>query len=67
MDKQQGTVKFFNAEKGFGFIKHNDSNKETFVHVSGLKSQNIKEGDAVQFDLQEGKKGMNAVNVELVG
>ena len=67
MDKQQGTVKFLNTEKGFGFIKHNDSNKETFVHVSGLKSQNIKEGDSVEFDLQEGKKGMNAVNVEVVG
>jgi CspA family cold shock protein len=66
MAKQQGTVKFFNAEKGFGFIKHNDSNKETFVHSSGLKSQTIKEGDIVEFDLQEGKKGMNAVNVELV-
>jgi CspA family cold shock protein len=67
MDKQQGTVKFFNTEKGFGFIKHNDSNKETFVNVSGLKSQNIKEGDIVEFDLQEGRKGMNAVNVEVVG
>ncbi|MEI7734222.1 MAG: cold shock domain-containing protein [Ferruginibacter sp.] len=67
MDKQTGTVKFFNTEKGFGFIKHNDSNKETFVHVSGLKSQNIKEGDTVEFDLQEGKKGMNAVNVQVVG
>jgi len=67
MDKQQGTVKFFNTEKGFGFIKHNDSNKETFVHVSGLKSQNIKEGDSVEFDLQEGKKGMTAVNVEVIG
>ena len=64
--KQQGTVKFFNSEKGFGFIKHNDSNKETFVHVSGLISD-IKEGDSVEFDLQEGKKGMNAVNVEIVG
>ena len=67
MSKQLGTVKFFNAEKGFGFIKHNDSNTETFVHSSGLKSQTIKEGDSVQFDLQEGKKGMNAVNVEVVG
>ena len=66
MGKQQGTVKFFNAEKGFGFIKHNDSNTETFVHASGLKSQNIKEGDKVEFDLQEGKKGMNAVNVKKV-
>ena len=67
MSKQLGTVKFFNSEKGFGFIKHNDSNTETFVHSSGLKAQTIKEGDSVQFDLQEGKKGMNAVNVELVG
>jgi cold shock protein len=67
MSKQQGTVKFFNAEKGFGFIKHNDSNTETFVHASGLKSPTIKEGDNVEFDLQEGKKGMNAVNVEVIG
>ncbi len=67
MDKQQGVVKFFNEEKGFGFIKHNDSNTETFVHVSGLNGVTIKEGDAVEFDLQEGKKGMNAVNVEVIG
>jgi cold shock protein len=64
--KTQGTVKFFNAEKGFGFIKHNDSNKETFVHISGLNGD-IKEGDSVEFELQEGKKGMNAVNVTVVG
>jgi len=63
--KTQGTVKFFNTEKGFGFIKHDDSDKETFVHVSGLVN-NIKEGDHVEFDLQEGKKGLNAVNVKLV-
>jgi cold shock protein len=66
MDKTQGTVKFFNSEKGFGFIKHDDSNKETFVHVSGLVND-VKEGDKVEFELQEGKKGMNAVNVKLVG
>ncbi len=66
MDKQQGVVKFFNAEKGFGFIKHNDSAKETFVHVSGLNGITIKEGDVVEFDLQEGKKGMNAVNVKVI-
>jgi len=66
MAKQKGTVKFFNAEKGFGFIKHSDSNKETFVHSSGLKSQTIKEGDNVEFDLEEGKKGMNAVNVQVI-
>jgi len=66
MDKNTGTVKFFNSEKGFGFIKHDDSNKETFVHVSGLNGD-IKEGDKVEFELQEGKKGMNAVNVTVVG
>ena len=65
MDKTQGTVKFFNSEKGFGFIKHDDSNKETFVHVSGLIND-IKEGDHVEFELKEGKKGLNAVNVKLI-
>ena len=51
--KTQGTVKFFNAEKGFGFIKHDDSNKETFVHVSGLIND-IKEGDQLEvFEVQE--------------
>ena len=66
MEKQQGTVKFFNVEKGFGFIHNTNTNEETFVHVSGLNSD-IKEGDSVEFDLQEGKKGMNAVNVQVVG
>ncbi len=65
-NKNQGTVKFFNAEKGFGFIKHDDSNKETFVHVSGLNGGSLKEGDKVEFELQEGKKGMNAVNVKVI-
>jgi cold shock protein len=64
--KNQGTVKFFNSEKGFGFIKHSDSDKETFVHVSGLIND-IKEGDQVEFELQNGKKGMNAVNVTVIG
>ena len=64
--KNQGTVKFFNSEKGFGFIKHHESDKETFVHVSGLIND-IKEGDKVEFELQNGKKGMNAVNVTVIG
>ena len=64
-NKIQGTVKFFNSEKGFGFIKHNDSSKETFVHVSGLIDE-IKENDRVEFDVQNGKKGLNAVNVKLI-
>jgi len=59
-----GTVKFFNNAKGFGFIKDNEGDKEYFVHVSGLVNE-IKEGDTVTFELQEGKKGLNAVNVKL--
>ncbi|GAA4737125.1 cold-shock protein [Flavisolibacter ginsenosidimutans] len=64
-NKNTGTVKFFNADKGFGFIKHDNENKETFVHSSGLIDQ-IKEGDHVEFNLQNGKKGMNAVDVKLI-
>ena len=61
----KGTVKFFNESKGFGFIKDTSSSKEYFVHSSGLK-ENIRENDEVTFELQEGKKGLNAVNVKLV-
>ena len=61
----KGTVKFFNETKGFGFIKENESDNEHFVHVSGLIDE-IKEGDKVEFDLKEGRKGMNAVNVKVV-
>lgn len=58
-----GTVKFFNETKGFGFIKETSSGKEYFVHVTGL-SDKIKENDEVTFDIQEGQKGLNAVNVK---
>ena len=61
----KGTVKFFNETKGFGFIKEEESNKEHFVHISGLIDE-IREGDEVEFDLQEGKKGLNAVNVKVI-
>ncbi len=60
-----GTVKFFNDLKGFGFIKDDDSQKDYFVHSTGLKDI-IKENDRVSFDLETGKKGLNAVNVKLV-
>jgi CspA family cold shock protein len=66
MDTQiTGTVKFFNEEKGFGFIKHDDSNKETFVHANGLLDQ-IEQNDKVIFDVQEGRKGLNAINVKVI-
>lgn len=58
-----GTVKFFNETKGFGFIKDDNSNTEYFVHVSGLVDQ-IRENDKVTFEIQEGRKGLNAVNVK---
>ncbi|MGB5362614.1 MAG: cold shock domain-containing protein [Aureibaculum sp.] len=62
---KNGTVKFFNESKGFGFIIEDDSKQEYFVHVSGLVGE-IREGDAVEFELKEGKKGLNAVNVKAI-
>ncbi|MCD4795430.1 MAG: cold shock domain-containing protein [Bacteroidales bacterium] len=61
----KGTVKFFNETKGFGFISDEETNKEYFVHASGLIDE-IRDGDAVEFELQEGKKGLNAVNVKVI-
>ena len=61
----KGTVKFFNESKGFGFITEEGSNKEHFVHISGLIDE-VREGDVVEFELTEGKKGMNAVNVKVI-
>lgn len=58
-----GTVKFFNVSKGFGFITVDGTGQELFVHVTGLIDQ-IRDGDKVTFDEQEGKKGLNAVNVK---
>ena len=60
-----GTVKFFNETKGFGFITEEGSNKEHFVHISGLIDE-IREGDTVEFELKEGKRGLNAVNVKVI-
>jgi CspA family cold shock protein len=62
----KGTVKFFNDTKGFGFIVEDESKEEYFVHVSGLVDE-IKEDDKVEFELKEGRKGMNAVDVKVVG
>lgn len=61
---KKGTVKFFNDAKGFGFIKDSESGLDVFVHVSGL-NEDIRENDAVLFETERGKKGVNAINVSL--
>lgn len=59
----KGVVKFFNESKGFGFIKDEETGQEYFVHVTGLVDE-IRENDEVTYDVQEGRKGLNAVNVK---
>ncbi len=61
---QSGTVKFFNTTKGFGFITPDNGGEDIFVHVSGLQDE-IREHDKVTFDVQNGRKGLNAVNVRV--
>lgn len=60
---KKGKVKFFNESKGFGFISDSEGRKDVFVHSSGLKDR-IREGDEVTYDVVEGKRGLNAVNVK---
>ena len=60
---KKGTVKFFNVSKGYGFIKDEESGQEVFVHATGLIDQ-IRQDDKVTFEITEGKKGLNAVNVK---
>ena len=62
---KKGTVKFFNESKGYGFIIDSDSEKEYFVHASGLIDE-VNQNDEVEFEVAEGRKGENAVNVKLV-
>lgn len=60
-----GTVKFFNDSKGYGFITPTDGSKDVFVHINGLVDE-IREGDEVSFEVEEGRKGLNAVNVQVL-
>lgn len=62
---KKGTVKFFNSVKGFGFIKVEGSDEELFVHKSEINGT-IRENDMVEFEVQRGKKGLNAVNVRVI-
>jgi CspA family cold shock protein len=61
---QSGKVKFFNESKGFGFIITDGTNEEVFVHVTGLVDK-VRENDQVTFEVEQGKKGLNAVNVQI--
>ena len=60
----KGSVKFFNTEKGFGFIKSLEDGKEYFVHITSLpEGMNLRENEVVEFDVEEGRKGLQAANV----
>jgi len=62
---KEGTVKFFNNAKGFGFIKPSDQGEDIFVHVSNLVDE-VNENDRVRYEVEEGRRGINAINVELL-
>lgn len=61
----EGTIKFFNEAKGFGFITPNDGGTDVFVHVTGLNGE-VREGDKVTYSVEEGKRGLTAVNVTVI-
>jgi CspA family cold shock protein len=61
-----GTIKFFNATKGYGFIKDDATGSEIFLHVTGLIDQDVNQGDKVSYDISEGRKGPNAINVKKI-
>jgi len=63
--QKEGTVKFFNSQKGFGFISQNDSRSDVFVHASGLIDE-IRDNDQVSFDVEQSPKGLNAINVKVI-
>jgi CspA family cold shock protein len=69
MSKLKGTIKWFNGQKGFGFIEREDKEKDAFVHASAVKEAGIKflnEGDKMEFDLEDGPKGPSAVNLKKI-
>lgn len=62
----EGTVKFFNESKGFGFITNDETGKDIFVHVTGLNGEALNEGDKVEYVEEEGRKGMVAAQVRVI-
>jgi CspA family cold shock protein len=63
--QKEGTVKFFDATKGFGFISQSNDRTDIFVHSTGLIDE-IRENDQVQYDVEDGRKGLNAINVKVI-
>ncbi|MBU2526592.1 MAG: cold shock domain-containing protein [Flavobacteriaceae bacterium] len=61
-----GTVKFFNEAKGFGFITNDETGKDIFVHVTALNGKKLAEGDRVQYEEEEGRKGLIATQVDVI-
>ena len=62
----QGTVKFFNESKGYGFITNDDTKRDIFVHITGLNGETLQEGDRVEYEETEGRKGLNATEVSVI-
>ena len=62
----EGTVKFFNESKGYGFITNDDTGRDIFVHVTGLNGESLNEGDKVEYEEEEGRKGLTAAQVRLI-
>ncbi|CAH0281413.1 Cold shock protein CspC [Pedobacter sp. Bi27] len=63
---EQGKVKMYNSEKGFGFITPDANSEDLFVHVSGLLVRDLRPGDIVEYDTEQGKKGLVAINVKKI-
>ncbi len=62
---KEGTIKFFNEDKGFGFITPNEGGDDIFVHITGLNGR-VRENDQVTYSVEQGKRGLNAVNVTAI-
>lgn len=66
MTKSTGTVKFFNSQKGFGFITPDAGGKDIFVHANSLNGTSLNDGQKVEYEVEEGRKGPEAKNVDIV-